>query len=53
MKKLLLSCLAAMIMLTSCSNDSFICTFTKADDSYTVTLGAQNATGSVCIKKGE
>lgn len=120
MKKLLLSCLAAMIMLTSCSNDSFIGTFTKTatgytadivhstgtdthtmklnsgdvltvhhetksgdmrltittgngmelysgdgktvheftlimptDGSCTVTLGAQNATGSVCIKKGE
>lgn len=53
MKKLFLLCLAAMIVLTSCSNDGFTCTFTKADDSYTVTLGAQNATGSVCIKKGE
>lgn len=120
MKKLLLSCFAAMIMLTGCSNDSFIGTFTKTatgytadivhstgtdthtmklnsgdvltvhheaksgdmrltitagngmelysgdgktvheftlimptDDSCTVTLGAQNATGSVCIKKGE
>lgn len=120
MKKLLLSCFAAMIMLTSCSNDSFIGTFTKTatgytadivhstgtdthtmklnsgdvltvhhetksgdmrltitagngmelysgdgkavheftlimptDGSCTVTLGAQNATGSVCIKKGE
>lgn len=120
MKKLLLLCLAAMIMLTSCSNDSFIGTFTKTatgytadivhstgtdthtmklnsgdvltvhhetksgdmritisagngmelysgdgktvheftlimptDGSCTVTLGAQNATGSVCIKKGE
>lgn len=120
MKKLFLSCLAAMIMLTSCSNGSFIGTFTKTatgytadivhstgtdthtmklnsgdvltvhheaksgdmcltitagngmelysgdgktvheftlimptDGSCTVTLGAQNATGSVCIKKGE
>ena len=120
MKKLLLSCLAAMIAFASCSNDGFTCTFTKADGSCTadivhstgtdthsillsrsdalsvrhemragdmritisagngmelysgdgktvheftlimptdgsctVTLGAQNATGSVCIKKGE
>lgn len=120
MKKLFLSCLAAMIAFASCSNDGFTCTFTKADVSYTadivhstgtdthtmklnsgdvltvhhetksgdmrltitagngmelysgdgktvheftlimptdgsctVTLGAQNATGSVCIKKGE
>lgn len=120
MKKLLLSCLAAMIAFASCSNDSFIGTFTKTatgytadivhstgtdthsislsrgdvltvhretksgdmrltitagngmelysgdgktvheftlimptDGSCTVTLGAQNATGSVCIKKGE
>lgn len=38
MKKLLLSCLAAMIMLTSCSNDGFTCTFTKADDSCTADI---------------
>ena len=41
MKKLLLSCLTAMIMLTGCSNDGFTGIFTKT------------ATGSVCIKKGE
>lgn len=120
MKKLLLSCLAAMIAFASCSNDGFTCAFTKTATGYTadlvhstgtdthsislsrgntlsvrhemragdmrltitagngmelysgdgktvheftliiptdgscaVTLGVQNATGSVCIKKGE
>lgn len=38
MKKLLLSCLAAMIMFASCSNDSFTGTFTKADDGYTADI---------------
>lgn len=38
MKKLFLSCLAAMIMLTSCSNDSFIGTFTKTATGYTADI---------------
>ena len=38
MKKLLLSCLTAMITLVGCSNDGFTGTFTKT------------ATGSVSIK---
>ncbi len=38
MRKTLLLCLAAMIMVASCSSDSFTGTFTKNDDSYTADI---------------
>lgn len=50
MKKLFLSCLAAMIMLTSCSNDSFIGTFTKAATGYTADIVHSTGTDTHTMK---
>lgn len=50
MKKLFLSCLAAMIAFASCSNDGFTCTFTKADDSYTADIVHSTGTDTHTMK---
>ena len=55
MRKLLLSCLAAMIMFASCSNDSFTGTFTKTDTGYTADIVHSTGTDThtMSLRRGD
>lgn len=50
MKKLLLSCLAAMIMFASCSSDSLTGAFTKTDTGYTADIVHSTGTDTHTLK---